>query len=116
MEAIRENEEVIARHEERIGLLRQEVVGRGFRWDSLEGGKEEEEGVLNGDGAGDVDGDVEMGEGARVDVGAGEVSRGVGGVEEGTTGGRGGRWGDEELARRLRERMEEDEDGDGVHL
>lgn len=114
MEAIRENEVVIARHEERIELLRREVVGRGFRWDGLEGGKEEGEGVLNGDGEGDVD--VEMGEGAGVDAGGGEVSRGVGGVSEEMTNGRGGRLGDEELARRLRERMEEDGDEDGVHL
>lgn len=114
MEAIRENEEVIARHEERIELLRREVVGRGFRWDGLEGGKEEGEGVLNGEGEGDVD--VEMGESAGVDAGGGEVSRGVGGVSEEMTSGRGGRLGDEELARRLRERMEEDGDEDGVHL
>lgn len=114
MEAIRENEVVIARHEERIELLRREVVGRGFEWDSLEGGKEDE-GMLNGDGGGDV----EMGDGAGGNAGGGEVSRVVAAGSERMANGRAGRLGDEELARRLRERMEEveeDEEDHGVHL
>lgn len=80
---------VICRMEERVGMLRGEVEGRGYLWaggGGVGGGEEGREGA-NGDG------------GRRRPAGAG------------------GRLGDEELARRLRERMgEEEEEGDGVHL
>jgi len=87
--AIAENEEVMRRMEERVGMLRGEVEGRGYLWDGGAGVGREEHGEGGGrEGVERVDGRA----------------------------GTGGRLGDEELARRLRERMEEEEEGDGVHL
>ncbi|KAL2059632.1 hypothetical protein ABVK25_000925 [Lepraria finkii] len=85
--------------EGRIRLLKAEVEERGSKW-----GEDEE---VNGNG------DVEMN-------GHGEAEK----EHEATTSSEqsrrqaGGSIGDEELARRLREQTEEDEDGDedGVHL
>ena len=88
-DAIKENDVVIARQRERIGLLRAEVERRGGRWHEA-GGEER------------PNGHVEEGE------------------EETVTGRMaGGRLTDEELRRRLEERMgagDDDDDGDGMHL
>ena len=101
-EAIQENILVIQRMEERIGLLKREVEGRGFRWG------EDEDKVENGATVTNGTGYNERSEtSAQVSVGA---QRDAGG----------GRLGDEELARRLREQMREFDDEDameeGVHL
>lgn len=103
-EAITENVEVIGRMEERIRLLKAEVEGRGAKWDEDAdvgtNGKKEEEG-------GDEDEDDEMEE-----VNGHVETNGTGTTER-------PRLTDEELARRLRERMDEDmgdDDNDGVHL
>jgi hypothetical protein len=105
IEAIQENNEVMKRNEERIELLKKEIEGRGFKWD--EGVK-----LVNGEGGRD-DGDVDMGDGEEEE----DNDDGAEGVGRAGEGARGGRLGDEELARRLRERMAEDQDSDdGVHL
>ncbi|KAI9709003.1 MAG: hypothetical protein M1812_007816 [Candelaria pacifica] len=107
-EAIRENEVTIRRMEERIGFLRREVEIRGFVWGESEGeGKGGDEGVGNG-----------IGDGEEVVVRRENRREGERNVEEGNLGRRGGSLSDEELARRLREQMEEadDEDGSGIHL
>lgn len=122
IEAIRENEEVIARHEERIELLRREVEERGVSWDNFEAVKNGEgpvnnggEGAING-GERNGDRDIETGEGGEEDGGQQHGRVIVGGVEGAVNARVGGRLGDEELARRLRERMDADEENDGVHL
>ncbi|KAK2763012.1 hypothetical protein FQN53_007356 [Emmonsiellopsis sp. PD_33] len=55
-DAIRENEEVVRRMEERIGLLREEVEGRGSKWgaDVVVNGEGEEEHGQRGNGGGNV--------------------------------------------------------------
>jgi len=87
-DAIRENDIVIARQKERVGLLKAEVERRGGRWHEA-GGTEEE-------------------------------ANGHAGEEEEVVSARapGGRLTDEELRRRMQERMDgdEDDDGDGMHL
>lgn len=84
MEAVRENEIVIERQRERVGLLRGEVERRGRVW------HESGEGEVNGEDAG-------------------EVGRGG----SGGAGGRGGRLTDEELRRQMEERMAGDEEEGG---
>ncbi|MCJ1383252.1 hypothetical protein MMC17_006890 [Xylographa soralifera] len=101
-EAIRENEEVIRRMRDRIALLKAEVEGRGFLWDN--GATD-----INGKEPGEEDVDMVNG-----DATSGAGSRGVNGRVE-RAGRGGGSLGDEELARRLRERMEVDEE-EGLHL
>jgi hypothetical protein len=102
VEAIQENVVVIRRMEERIGLLRREVEGRGFKW----GEDEQEKEDVDMNGHDDIQ-DIQE-----------HASR----TDQGEPGRRpsGASLGDEELARRLMERIEEggDEggDGDGVHL
>jgi hypothetical protein len=85
LDAIRENEVVIGRSRERLGLLREEVERRGARWGEMadgEGGGR----TVNGEGGG-------------------------GGARSG------GALSDEELRRRMEERMGGDGDGDGgMHL
>ena len=102
-EAIQENLSVIQRMEERIGFLKVEVEGRGFRWG------EDEENVDDGGTTTNGIGHNERFEtGVQVSVGN---RQGIGG---------GGNLGDEELARRLREQMgeydDEEEMEEGVHL
>lgn len=88
-DAIRENDVVIARQRERIGLLKAEVERRGGRWH--EAGGAEEGQVANGH--------------------AEEVE------EVAPTRAAGGRLTDQELRRRMEEMMDGDEDdGDGMHL
>jgi uncharacterized small protein (DUF1192 family) len=103
-DAIQENEEVLVRLRERIALLRREVERRGYRWDDAE--VEDKE---------DVRGDAGAGGGEA--LGHGEASAN-GGPERGAMngGGRGGSLTDEELGRRLREQMEQDEEEDGLHI
>jgi hypothetical protein len=108
-DAIAENVEVIQRMEERIELVKQEVEGRGFKWDEaadVAEGREESNGQLAN---GYANGNEPLGEGGEEEE---EVSRTA--PDEGV---RGPRLTDEELVRRLREQMAEDmEDQDGVHL
>ena len=98
--AIQENILVVQRMEERISLLKREVEGRGFKW--VDDETKPESAGLNGH--------TEVEE----VTGASRITNG--GPDVRTSG---GRFGDEELARRLREQMEEhddDEAQDGVHL
>ena len=104
-DAVKENREVIGRMEERMLLLRREVERRGFRWGA------DDRVEFDGDAHAHGNGDAGM-------VGVnGEAPVGLGESREGAQPA-GQRLGNEELARRLRERMEEDgQDGeDGVHL
>ena len=100
-EAIEENVIVIQRMQQRIQLLQQEVERRGYQW-----GKNElniRDSQTDGDRA-NYD-DQEM------------ASAAISTTEQGTRSVRGS-LGDEELARRLRGQLEQDEDmdEDGVHL
>lgn len=99
VEAFQENLVVIQRMEERISLLKGEVEKRGFKWGEVQPRPENVE--SNGD--------------ARVEEGGGPSQHSHDGH---STRPSGGRLGDEELARRLREQMEDDDDEaqDGVHL
>jgi hypothetical protein len=156
VDAIRENEEVIRRMEERIGLVKEEVERRGASWSevggmvagSMDGRGEGDVRMANGSGSGEEEGEgaggeemVVNGNGATTtlrageDTGDGRHSAWTDGTfQTGTIGGggvvtmdrdagqgqrrEGGTLGDEELRRRLEERMrgdEEDEDG-GMHL
>ncbi len=109
VDAIRENKEVMVRMMERIGILRHEVEGRGFRWAEPEmesgvGGVD----VLNG---GNDDGEEEEEEEeSPAQETNGAVSRGL--TAESGRRSTGGRIGDEELRRRLEERLNEEEDGE----
>ncbi|KAI9699081.1 MAG: hypothetical protein M1836_003270 [Candelina mexicana] len=112
-EAVRENEMTIGRMEERIELCRREVEKRGFRW----GESEVEEKMMMGEevgGNGTGDGIEEGTLAVRVETGRGESRD----IEQGNGRRTGGSLSDEELARRLRQQMEEaeDEDGSGIHL
>ena len=107
-EAFEENRETIARMEDRIELLKAEVEGRGFRWGDNPGADED----VKRSG---TDGEREHTNGVieERDEGNNGVN-GQNGREESRR-----RLGDEELARRLQERMAEDmmdEDDDGLHL
>lgn len=110
-EAVEENRETIARMEERIALLKAEVERRGSRLSGDEGHRKEE---ANGGGGEEVNaqGDIWISEAAqRVASSAPANGRRV--------RAEGGRRGDEELARRLRERIEEDnadDDENGLYL
>ena len=101
-QAIEENEGVISSMEERINLLRKEVEARGYLWDREEHGK-----VEDNDGGG-----VEMADGHAELAPNGANTNGHGNTQDTA------RLSDEELARRLRERMEEedDENATGLHL
>ena len=134
LSAIAENQVVITRQLERIGLIRKEVEGRGGRWHDGEDGEDVEVGDeaqrtgVNGIPTGG-DPDAVMGDQSveqdettpeltRASTATTQVSA-TGGGGGGTGGGAGGgRLTDEELRRRLAERMAEDqEDGDnGMHL
>ncbi|KAI9790515.1 MAG: hypothetical protein M1816_005022 [Peltula sp. TS41687] len=115
LDAVQENEEVIRRMEERIGLLRREVERRGFRWTEV---GEEDKVVARGGQVGDGDG--QTGEGLQ----GHERERESGRERDGQQRSQGGSLSDEELRRRLRERLEAQMDmrGDdggneeGVHL
>ncbi|KAL8795237.1 MAG: hypothetical protein Q9195_002248 [Heterodermia aff. obscurata] len=111
-EAVEENRGTIARMKERIELLKAEVEGRGFRWGEGEGESRKGNGNegMNGDRVEEVleNGNEQVGRtGGRVVVN-----------EHRPEADSRRRLGDEELARRLRERMAEDmdDDDDGLHL
>ena len=110
-EAVEENGGTIARMKERIELLKAEVEGRGFRWSEGEAEGRKGNGTvgMNGDGIEEPGNGNEQAERAR--------SRAVVNEHGHEADGR-RRLGDEELARRLRERMAEDmmDDDDGLHL
>ncbi|KAL2043293.1 hypothetical protein N7G274_003599 [Stereocaulon virgatum] len=97
-EAIEENVVVIQRMEERIALLKREVEGRGFEW-----GKDENK----GNGEAEMSGHGEDGMEQEFVSSNGHQPGQVGGSR-----------GDEELARRLMEHVDEIEEGgeDGVQL
>ncbi|MCJ1421327.1 hypothetical protein MMC32_007690 [Xylographa parallela] len=101
-DAIHENEEVMKRMSDRIVLLKAEVEGRGFLWDN---GPTD----INGKEPGEENVDMVNG-----DTTSGAGSHGVDGRPERAVRD-GGSLDDEELARRLRERMEAD-DEEGLHL
>lgn len=113
-QAIGENTETIARMEERITLLKAEVEGRGFIWGEFNGGQRDETEETNGsrhDRFSDNGNICDLEEAQRT---AGDLAaNGHRGRAEGR------RLGDEELASRLRERMEEDlaeNEDNGLHL
>ncbi|KAI4138843.1 MAG: hypothetical protein L6R39_006576 [Caloplaca ligustica] len=100
-DAIKENEEVIGRMQARINLLKNEVQNRGFLWG------EDEPATVNGKGVpGYGDGEISS-----------VLRSAVSGQSPRTQG---GSLGDEELARRLQQQMDENmqdgDDDDGVHL
>lgn len=126
--AIHENESVMARMEERIGLLKAEVEGRGMMWpaDEEDAGaveRDEEEGRVDGhapDRCGRlVNGDVNGVNGTT--SGTSQAASAQNQSQTGEQRQQSGRLTDEELERRLRERLgDPDEGGDdregGLHL
>ncbi|KAL8771115.1 MAG: hypothetical protein Q9209_003286 [Squamulea sp. 1 TL-2023] len=98
-DAIKENEEVMARMVVRIGLLRREVENRGLPWG------EDEPAVVNGKSGDQINGDAAPMDG--VEVSSPQEGRPARAFRT-----------DAELAQRLQEQMDEDmqEDDDGVHL
>ena len=108
-EAMRENDEVIERMKERIRLLKAEVERRGSSWHGGEGKVGEEDLEVIGDVVA-VNGVSSEAEAVRdQDMNAGRAGD--------ATAISGRRIGDEELARRLGERVQEQiDDGDGVYL
>ena len=135
IDAIKENEIVIARMQERIALLKAEVEGRGSSWlefQSAEELQDVDERLLNG--TGESDRDVEMEGQERSDpwrdgtfqtgqIVNGEVrmdgDSGVNGVTDGTND-TGGRLDDEALRIAMEERIRalanEGDDEEGMHL
>jgi hypothetical protein len=135
IDAIKENEIVIARMQERIALLKAEVEGRGSSWLEFQSAEELEGGdgrLLNG--TGESDGDVEVEGHERSDawrdgtfqtgrIVNGEVrmdgDSGLNGATNGTNS-IGGSLDDEALRRAVEERMRvlanEDDDEEGMHL
>ena len=108
-EAMRENIEVIERMKERIRMLKVEVERRGSSWHGGEGKVGEEELGVNGDVV-----TVNGVSGEAVAVQDQDVSANRAGDVTAITG---GSIGDEELARRMGERMQEQiDDDDGVYL
>lgn len=128
VEAIKENEAVIERMMERLGLLRSEVERRGQVW--VEGGFDGKEEEGSGE-AGTVDGDVNGQERSSAwtdgTFTTGRIVNGEVQMDNSssntapantTTNGTGGRLDDEALRRAMEERMREDaEDNEGgMHL
>jgi hypothetical protein len=121
LEAVRENEAVIERMRERVGLVKREVESRGGRWheadvevDGVNGEKGDDRVVGNGQINGVVDGVPGRDEDAVHEEGSGQT-RDPESADDGSHPRAGGRLDDEELRRRMLERMEEDDD-DGMHL
>ena len=122
LEALRENESVIQRMRERVGLVRREVENRGGRWheadievDGVDGEKTGDVVKENGHTNGFMNGDQETHEHADQDSGSAHAGQ----RERADNAGQrqaGGRLDDEELRRRMLERVGEQEDDDGMHL
>jgi hypothetical protein len=120
LEAVRENEIVIERMKERVELVKREVERRGGRWHEADveadglNGKSDSEAVENGYVNGALDEDQDPGE----DAVQGHQRGQTGDSQRADDGGQrlvGGRLDDEELRRRMLDRMGEDED-EGMHL
>lgn len=120
LEAMRENEIVIERMKERVELVKREVERRGGRWHEADveadglNGKSDGEAVENGYVNGALDEDQGPEEGAV----QGHQHGQTGDSQMADDGGQrlvGGRLDDEELRRRMLDRMGEDED-EGMHL
>lgn len=88
-EALEENREVVQRMKERLDLLQKEVENRGYKW-------EEHAEMVKGED------NVEISEGEQVEQATADRVQG-------------GSLDDAELARRLAEQMQDDDD-DGIHL
>jgi hypothetical protein len=146
IDAIRENEIVVGRMQERIALLRAEVEGRGSSWLEFTSAEELAENGEKGEGERElVNGTGQEGGGAEgrssawsdgtfqtgrivngnvvMDEQTNRVSNGTGTGDfsrtGATTNGSGGRMDDETLRRAMEERMREmttDDDEDGMHL
>ncbi|KAL9109413.1 MAG: hypothetical protein Q9227_005920 [Pyrenula ochraceoflavens] len=112
LDAIRENEQVIARMRERVGLCVSEVERRGGGWH--DGVGEDAQGVEEKVNGVAVDGDTEE----VVEIGTREVE-GETRTQPRSNGAAGGSLTDDELRRRLRQQMGDDGDGNdggGLHL
>lgn len=115
VEAIAENCVVIARMQERIGLVRAEVERRGVEWVHFSSGEVEEEEVAKGEGEGEglssawTDGTFQTGV-----ISGGQVRM------DGDNGASGGTMDDGELRARMEALLREGEGGgdgeEGVHL
>jgi len=136
IEAIKENQQVIDRMQDRIRLIRAEVEGRGSSWTEFQSKEELEaaQGLTNGetasnaapaqnDGAPRGDTQAQGQHQAWTDgtfqtgiIRNGEVQ--MNGQRPQDSGGNGGRLTDEQLRRALEERLREDQDEDdgGMHL
>jgi hypothetical protein len=120
LEAVQENEIVIERMKERVELVKREVERRGGRWHEADveteglNGKSDGEVVENGY----VNGVLDEDQGAEEDAVQGRQQGPTGDSQRTEAGGQrqvGGRLDDEELRRRMLDRMGEDED-EGMHL
>jgi hypothetical protein len=134
IDAIRENEQVISRMEERIRLVRAEVEDRGQKWEEFASKEELEEKVggepgegVNGEATVNGDGNAPNGTGERHPAWTdGTFQTGVirgGRVEmDAVPGSRtGGTLSDEELRRRMEEQLRglgdgQDDEEEGMHL
>jgi hypothetical protein len=120
LEAVRENEVVIERMKERVDLVKREVERRGGRWHEADvevdglNGKSDGEVVENGYANGALDED----RGTEEDAVQGRQHNQTGDPQRADDGDRpqvGGRLDDEELRRRMLDRIGEGED-EGMHL
>ena len=103
-EALEENQLVITRMEERVELLKVEVERRGYMW--------EERGVIQQDSKTN---DQNLTDHSAVrSTAGGNQTQGDASEQAETNSAR--RLGDDELARRLRERMDTDESTGGLHM
>ena len=121
LEAVRENEVVIKRMKERVGLIKKEVENRGGRWHEADvevdgvDGEKTDGGVLgNGHTNGAMNGDQDAHEDTDQGSGGARVAHPER-AENPDHGQAGGRLDDEELRRRMLERIGGD-DAVGMHL
>jgi hypothetical protein len=121
LENIGENEIVIERMRERVGLVKREVEKRGGRWheagaevDGVNGEEGDGEVRENGHVDGVMDGEQGL-NGEAVQEGESSRAEHAGRADDDGPRQAGGRLNDEELRRRMLERMDANDD-DGVHL
>ena len=122
-DAIRENQVVIGRMEERIELLRAEVAGRGMRWAEgeeedraqLEKMRDAEGRLVNGIDSHENGEAMEGVERSAVNGDGNDAAAAVA-SEPAQRSGQGGRLTDEELQRRLLERLGDPDEDEGVYL